>query len=623
MAQAIGSDLRKPVDLGDGVACASFGHDGSWLSIGTAHFGHGFVELSALPPFDEAQRGDPVATRRYRDLMARDDHALVRVEIGGRPLADCLTLDPSEPMRPRWRGVVEGCAVEAEASVDGRGVLRQDWRVRTAANGGAPNIRVAVHARLDRPPLAEITEVDPPGPTGAVTSVRGDGAVLHVEAPVLPARASIEVTGDAGPWRVEDAGAAELSVDATRPDGGAAFAIIATLDGGRSDPASARSNGASPTTAAPSGMGGGLDPPSRLVERALAYVRGCTALLTGPDERAILTDHRLLPLSWTRDAYYQATLLLSTDEAEDRERVADHLRWLWRRNERPDGRWLRSHHANGRRKDRAFQADQQLYPLIELADAWRVTGAMPPGVDWAEAVPAAWDAALAAVDPTLGLVGTRETAADEPAAAPYIAGAQIALWYAARRLAELAAHERIGLETTALLAFADRVRAAFDRHLVVNGRWAYATDDRGQLIDYHDANDLPVALAPAWGFCSADDPAWLATMRFAFSPANPGFWDGPMPGLGSAHTPGAWTLGDVQAWLLGTLTADADAAAAAVDRLTAVAAHDGMLPEAYLVGADGELWRIRHWFAWPGAAFGAFWTLSQRGELVARLGVSS
>jgi hypothetical protein len=45
----------------------------------------------------------------------------------------------------------------------------------------------------------------------------------------------------------------------------------------------------------------------------------------------IVTDHRLLPLSWTRDAYYQAALLLSCLDvtASGSDVVGRHLSWLW------------------------------------------------------------------------------------------------------------------------------------------------------------------------------------------------------------------------------------------------------------------------------------------------------
>jgi meiotically up-regulated gene 157 (Mug157) protein len=147
---------------------------------------------------------------------------------------------------------------------------------------------------------------------------------------------------------------------------------------------------------------------------------------------------------------------------------------------------------------------------------------------------------------------------------------------------------------------------------VIGDRWAYAVDGRGLVVDYHDANDLPTALAPIWGFCAADDPGWHGTMAFAFSVANPGFVDGPDGGLGSRHTPGAWPLGHIQAWLVGRAMGDEAATRAAIGRLQRAAFADGMLPEARAID-DGESIAIRHWFAWPGAAFGAFWRLDRRG----------
>jgi hypothetical protein len=101
-------------------------------------------------------------------------------------------------------------------------------------------------------------------------------------------------------------------------------------------------------------------------------------------------------------------------------------------------------------------------------------------------------------------------------------------------------------------------------------------------------------------------------MEFAFSPANPGFVGGQEGGLGSGHTPGAWPLGHIQAWVVGLALGEEPAAAAALDRLKRAAFADGMLPEAY-VRAGAEMIPIRPWFAWPGAALGAFWLLDRRG----------
>ena len=566
----------KPIDVGTGVVCASFAADGSWLSIGRLHERWGFVELSGLPPFAETGRGDPDETRRYRRLTTGAEHAWLRIEPvdGGR--ADQSAMVLGTPGTPR---------------------LTQRWEF---GEGVERIVRVA--GRLDRPALAEITEVNPPAPTGAVTSFEAEGGRLVIRAADLPATATVVVS--AGRWRIHEGGAElRLGDDLRTVD------VDVVLESGREPPTNVS---LVPDEAdwrslpeAPRDHGIGS-----VVERALGYVRSCTALTLRPGERAMLTDHRLLPLAWTRDAYYQALLLLANGSPADIAIVADHLRWTWRRCERPAGRWMRSHHGNGRPKDLVFQADQQLYPVVELADYWRVTGTLPDGVDWTQLVPEAWRAVLGAVDPATALVATEENAADDRAEAPFVAGAQILLWYAATRLAELVPHCRIGIGADDLLATAAAVRAAFDRHLATGDRWAYATDGRGRRVDYHDANEFPTSLAPLWGFCAADDPQWRRTIGFAFSTENPGFVGGPAGGLGSRHTPGVWPLGHVQAWLAGRIVGDEAAAAGALARIVSAAFPDGMLPEAVVADGDAPV-PIRHWFAWPGAAIGALWLLDQ------------
>jgi uncharacterized protein len=623
MREAAASGAYKPLDLGNGLVCVSFGRDASWLSLGTPHPEQGFVELNALPPFDEAQRGDPDATRRYRALMVRDRYAVLRVEVDGAPLTG-LSVDAIDPLRPRWTGRLAGIWLEVEARADAS-AIHQRWRLEST-DGTRALVVLRLRGRLDRPALAEITELDPPLPTGARTQLDPSGPVAHLRASELPAVATIHVFGHHTAW--EAVADDELQMRLECPDDGSE--VIFEVSGSIS---SADAAAESPMTSAdgslrwPETAGAGSvhsESIGRLTERALGYVRGCTTLRTGPDERAILTDHRILPLSWTRDAYWQALLLLSSDASDDRERVADHLRWLWRRCERPDGRWARSHHADGRRKDRAFQADQQLYPIVELTDFWRVAGALPDGVDWTDAVAGAWSAALAEVDPRTGLMASAENAADDPAPAPFIGASQILLWYCAARLAELADDRVVALDAGELRRTGHQVHSAFDTHLgatggwaYATGGWAYATDGAGMRVEYHDANDLPVALAPLWGFCGPGDPGWRATMRFAFSPANPGYVDGDRPGLGSAHTPGPWTLGDVQAWVAARVIGDDAAADAALVRLHEVAFVDGMLPEAYT--ATGTVDLIRHWFAWPGAALAALRILDADARLESRL----
>lgn len=580
----------KPLDAGTGVVCASFVPEtAAWLSVGRPHPAVGFVELSSVPRFDERHRGDPDATRRHRTAMTDPAHALLQVDVAG--LAPRMTADLSDPARIRWSG--DGIEVEAAPAIEDAAAMVQAWQV------AGREVRLVVRGGLAAPALAEITETDPPVSATTTTAWSARGSALVAEAPELSESAVVEVTGANVRWST----AADGAVGVLAPGTGS-FVVRIRLG--------SRVIARDPLPTLP--VSGG-----RLVGRALAYVRGCTALATAPDERVFLTDHRILPLSWTRDAYWQALALLAADGPGDRRRVEDHLRWLWRRCERPDGRWVRSHLANGRRKDLAFQADQQLYPLVELTDVWRLTGTLPDGIEWQVAVAEAWRAAVETLDPGTGLLPTAETAADDPAEAPYIGSTQILLWYAASRLAELVEAGRIGRPAPDPRAVADAARSAFARHFERGADvWPYAVDGRGVAVTYHDANDLPVALAPLWGFCRADDPGWQGAMAAAFGPRNPGWSDGWLPGLGSVHTAGAWTLGDIQAWLRARAGRDRTAAGAALRRLERVAYVDGMLPEAY--GPEPER-RIRPWFAWPGAALAALLQLDAAGELETRLSV--
>ena len=134
-------------------------------------------------------------------------------------------------------------------------------------------------------------------------------------------------------------------------------------------------------------------------------------------------------------------------------------------------------------------------------------------------------------------------------------------------------------------------------------QWAYETDGRGRSRRYQDANDLPTAFAPLWGLCPPEDRQWSATMRFAVDPANPGWSPGRWGGLGSAHTPGTWPLGDIQEWVAAGLSGDTGRAERALERLLAVAAPDGLLPETYHSGTGR--WLARPWFAWPAATLAA------------------
>jgi uncharacterized protein len=616
-----GSEVRgawpKPLDVGNGQVCASFAVDGSWLSLGRPHPGRGFVELTGAPAFDEALRGRPDAVRRYRHQLTLAGIAALRLT-GEVPE---VTPDPGPPGRPRWSGADRAGGYQAEAwAATGHPAVTQRHVLSAGPDRRPRRLVLVASGRLQRPPFAEITEVSPLPPLPSLASAAAHGTVLRLRDRALPAAARLDVAvagGATGGWRVDaDAARLPISWDPGREPTLEITVTCALAPGDPptpADPLGDHPGGARRSRAGPPPTG--LHLPARLrprlwrlVDGVLGYVLGCTALAVAPAERCLVTDHRLLQLSWTRDAYYQALLLLAARHLEPRgpQVVAEHLRWLWFRCDRAEG-WMRSHLPNGAVKDRAFQADQQLYPVLELLDYREAAGAWPeapPGrAGWGEAVAEAWRALP--IDPELGLVAGEENPADDPASLPYLLSTQILLWHTATRLGAHAGE--LGLAGPALARTADTARAAIrDRFACpgpFGGQWAYETDGRGRSRRYHDANDLPTALAPLWGLCPPDDPQWSATMRFALDPANPGWSPGRWGGLGSAHTPGTWPLGDIQEWVAASLLGGTGRAERALVRLLAVAAPDGLLPETYDSGTGR--WLARPWFAWPGATLAA------------------
>ncbi|CAN5698124.1 hypothetical protein BH23CHL7_BH23CHL7_23800 [soil metagenome] len=583
----------KPRDVGTGVVCASFAPTGEWLSLAAVHPRHGFVELNGMLAFDERDRGDPGAVRRYRALMADERSAFLSIAAGA------------------------GSGVSVGLERPRRGSRRVDQQLHIRADAGAPLVlRLGFHGRLDRPALAMITE--PPAPRRRHDSVANrldaDGHCLRVLAPEIESAVEIEIDvsgGESAGWRLEEGGAAALDVGwpAGVSEAGLRISCRLILGDGPDDAVNQR-----PARPAHRSAPGRVYVPAELVpalervrRRALRYARECTVLRLAPARVAILTDHRLLPLSWTRDAYWQALLLLHHGENE---LVADHLRWLWLDCERPQHTWARSHHGDGRRADAIYQVEQQLYPLLELADYRRTTGSLPQlGAsradrrEWSTLVqPVLHDLVERMSDD--GLLATDENAADDPVGLPYVLANQLLAWHALARLDEVP--ELDGLEPSPA-ALAKRVARAVDRHFTVDGPagrlWAYAVDGRGATLLLHDANDLPTALAPLWGYCRADNSRWRATIDFAFSTANPAFAAGRFGGLGSAHTPGVWSLGLAQEWIARSLAGSHEAAADALRRLIACAQSDWSLPEA----SDPDTGRClaRPWFAWPGAVVGA------------------
>lgn len=432
--------------------------------------------------------------------------------------------------------------------------------------------------RLTAPGGAACRVLAPPGWPGVIQML--DGAVATwsgrprlaraaytqlTPGGALPAVASRpRVGGDAGSFWIADDALGAAAVALLR---GSRTAIALGADLASARAAATEMLAAADTVS--SGPAGGDELPWP-VARAVAYALDCAAAAAPGGTIAPLADHEILPLVWTRDAYYVCALL---DAVGERTAVAGIARWLFTVAERPEGWWPRASLASGQAKDPVFQLDQQLWPVLIAERSGTFATEARAVVE-----------RLLAARTAAGLLRTAETPADDPLGEPYHFSSHLLLWRVLERLGHRAAAE---------------VRATTRRAFERDGRFAYALAEDGRARQYHDANDVPTALAAAWGFCGPDDPVWRRTLSFAWSGANAAYVDGPLAGLGSLHTLHPWPLGDLQSLIVARTLGDRDRASAAQARLEAVETWDGLLPEAYdeRTGAVAS----RHWFAWPAA----------------------
>lgn len=554
---------RKPRDVGNGLLAASY-TAGAVLAVTRPHPRFGMVELTGAREFSEDRdRGVEERVRAYRDHLASDASAALRL------LSD------------------SSVTVEADASAAGPALA---WTVRSSAA-----ISVQFRGRLQRPPYAEITDIAPPTPILQDTTAEPDGPMLTVRSDALRATATITASSPDSPvsW-TQTADGFECRI----PAGQTTAEMSLTVD--------LQAHGA------PRAPGGGPhvvplmagDLATRTTCAARAYALGCCALDVKDDQTCVVTDHRLLPLSWTRDAYFIMLPLLLHGEPDSVEEdvLRRHLNWLFG-PARADGPWMRSHLTGGQVKDPGLQADQQLYPVLELVDFRRRFGRWPsPDLPhWRRCIGAALDDLVVSAE--TGLLVSEENPADDPAEFPHNFSTQVLFCEVLGRLGHVA--DELGLDGAEVSRRAIEVREQTKALFQVEAApghlaYAYETDGEGSHRFYADANDLPTALAAAWGFCTPDDPAWQATMEAAFDPEGPYTVAGRLGGLGSQHTAGVWALGLVQELIYARAVGDAERQQRLLGVLEELVSEDGMLPET-ADPASGE-WLSRHWFGWPGAA---------------------
>lgn len=562
---------RKPRDVGNGLLAASY-TGCAVLAVTRPHPRLGMVELTGAREFSEDRdRGVEGRVRAYREHLASEASAALR-------------LSSDAPLQ-----------LEADPSAEGAALV---WTARSAAA-----ISVHFRGRLQRPPYAEITDIAPPPPIPQDTAVDSDEAVLTLRSAALGATATVTATSPDGPVSWTQAGDGfYCCTPAGRTAGQVSLTVDVQADGGPRVPRGG-------TRVVPVLAG---DLATRTTRAAQAYALGCCALDVGEGLTCVITDHRLLPLSWTRDAYFTVLpLLLQGDPDSAEEQVLrQHLNWLFG-PARADGPWMRSHLTGGQVKDPGLQADQQLYPVLELVDYRRRFGRWPSPdlAHWQHGIRAALDDLV--VSAATGLLVSEENPADDRAEYPHNFSTQVLFSEVLGRLGDVA--DELGLDGAELSRRAMEVREQTKALFRVHGpygrpAYAYETDGDGSHRLYADANDLPTALAAAWGFCSPDDHAWRVTMEAAFDPNGPHAVEGPLGGLGSRHTAGVWALGLVQELIYARAVGDAERQQRVLGVLEELVSEDGMLPET--ADPTSGQWLSRHWFAWPGAALACVLTSS-------------
>lgn len=603
----------KPLDVGEAGVTASIDDRGRLVYVAQTHPDHGVVTLVAGGPLPPERRYDQDAVRQHRQAFsAQNAPAFGLGRAGTSPRTHpAWLLEDAVPATglPGATQPLLATFVPHPDDADGVAGVIQVVLSRTAP----PPLAWRGTVRIARAEYPELTEAAPLPELGSrlAASATGPEAALHDRELAW----SVALSGDfASAVRLTRRGDRVSLAARLRPEGRVAAlglgadpeaALAAARGLARLDPEEALERELERWRTRWAGWPHGLGRLDDLARRGLAYVLGACAVPVG-ETVCLVTDHRILPLAWTRDGYFMARALLLWHAAEGPPEAAEvvrrHLDWLFERADRPESWWARSHLVGGQRKDPLFQLDQQLYPLLELCDYVEMTGDRAPLERHGPSVAPVLRAIERRRAPRASLYATEETPADDPLELPYETSNQILAWRTFSRL------HGLGFGGGHLDRLAQATANAVRDHQVVRGPdgqllFAYATDLDGRALLYHDANDLPLALAPAWGFCSGSDPVWRATIHFAFSPANPGFFSGRYGGLGSLHTPAAWPLGQVQAILIGRATADEKLTEASEEVLARQALWDDALPEANDPGSAVPC--SRPWFGWPGAAVAA------------------
>ena len=174
-------------------------------------------------------------------------------------------------------------------------------------------------------------------------------------------------------------------------------------------------------------------------------------------------------------------------------------------------------------------------------------------------------------------------------------------------VAELAPFLGLSQEEIELAAtLQDQIQAGIERYGIIQNAqgqavYAYEVDGLGHASIMDDGNVPNLLSLPYLGFCSEDDPIYVATRQTVLSPENPYYYSGKLAsGLGSSHT---WDqyIWPISLSMEGLTTSHKAEKARILDLLVNTDAGTNQMHESFHVDDDSRY--TREWFSWSNMMF--------------------
>ena len=174
-------------------------------------------------------------------------------------------------------------------------------------------------------------------------------------------------------------------------------------------------------------------------------------------------------------------------------------------------------------------------------------------------------------------------------------------------VAELAPFLGLSQEEIQLAAtLKDQIQAGIERYGIIQNAqgqavFAYEVDGLGNASIMDDGNVPNLLSLPYLGFCSEDDPIYVATRQTVLSPENPYYYSGKLAsGLGSSHT---WDqyIWPISLSMEGLTTSHKAEKARILDLLVNTDAGTNQMHESFHVDDDSRY--TREWFSWSNMMF--------------------